>query len=217
MGTATFTVSVDLAVLAVRDGVLQALHEQPGHRWALPGRLLDVTVDLEAEVEQVLAAQAEHTGPVAHLEQVRAFGPHVQEHGGQGVSVGYLVLTGPTSSAVETECWAPVERLLASQQAAQVPAHREVLQAAVERLRSLLEHTTAAAALCAPTFTVPELHQVYEAVWGRPLDSRNFHRKITGATGFLEPTGERTTGTGRPAVLYRRGPATQLHPALSRE
>jgi 8-oxo-dGTP diphosphatase len=59
---------------------------------------------------------------------------------------------------------------------------------------------------------VGELREVYEAVWGLKLDPRNFHRKVTGAEGFLIEIGERTTREGgRPAMLYRAGPAEQLY------
>jgi 8-oxo-dGTP diphosphatase len=57
---------------------------------------------------------------------------------------------------------------------------------------------------------------VYEIVWGRRLDPGNFSRKVTGAEGFLVPTGERSRDGGRPAALYRPGPATSLHPPLLR-
>lgn len=53
--------------------------------------------------------------------------------------------------------------------------------------------------------------------WSEELDARNFHRKVTGVDGFLVATGKRTSGNGgRPAVIYRRGPATVLHPPILR-
>ena len=62
-----------------------------------------------------------------------------------------------------------------------------------------------------------DLVQTHEIVWGVTLDPRNFHRKITGTPGFLEPTGESTVGDrGRPAQLYRRGQATALQPPMLR-
>jgi 8-oxo-dGTP diphosphatase len=95
--------------------------------------------------------------------------------------------------------------------------HDAVLADGVERARAKLEYTPLAAAFCPPEFTVAELRRVYEAVWGRPLDPRNFHRKVTGARDFLVPTGGSTTRDGgRPAQLYRRGPARLLHPPLLR-
>ena len=58
---------------------------------------------------------------------------------------------------------------------------------------------------------------MYEIVWGFPLDPRNFHRKVTGTPGLLEPTGETTTrGGGRPAQLYTVGSTALLNPPILR-
>ena len=87
----------------------------------------------------------------------------------------------------------------------------------MERARAKLEYTSLAAALIPEPFTVNELREVYAAVWGVEPDPRNFHRKVTSADGFVVETDETTTrGGGRPARLYRRGPATQLHPRAPR-
>jgi 8-oxo-dGTP diphosphatase len=95
--------------------------------------------------------------------------------------------------------------------------HGTILRDGLERARAKLEYSPVATAFCEREFTVGELRAVYEAVWGTPLDPRNFHRKVTGAPGFLVETGERTTrGGGRPARLYRRGPATVVPPPITR-
>lgn len=52
-------------------------------------------------------------------------------------------------------------------------------------------------------FTLAELQEVYEVIYDKPLDKRNFRRKVLGL-GILEETGkERREGRGRPAALYR--------------
>ena len=95
--------------------------------------------------------------------------------------------------------------------------HDRILADGVERARAKLEYTPLATAFCPPEFTVAQLREVYEAVWGRRLDPRNFHRKVTGTPGFVDPTGRSTTGDrGRPAQLFRRGPAALLHPPMLR-
>jgi len=95
--------------------------------------------------------------------------------------------------------------------------HGCILADGVERARAKLEYTPLAAAFCPPEFTIAELRQVYEAVWGTALDPRNFHRKVTGTPGFVVETGAVTTRNGgRPAQLYRRGDAVLLHPAMLR-
>jgi 8-oxo-dGTP diphosphatase len=88
---------------------------------------------------------------------------------------------------------------------------------AAERARAKLEYSPLATAFCREPFTIGELRGVYEAVWGVPLDPRNFHRKVTSVEGFVVPTGERRRPpTGRPAALYRRGDATLLYPPMLR-
>ena len=87
----------------------------------------------------------------------------------------------------------------------------------MERARAKLEYTPLASAFCPAEFTIAELRTVYETVWGAPIDPRNFHRKVTTTEGFVTPTGRSTAGErGRPAQLYRRGPATVLYPPLLR-
>jgi 8-oxo-dGTP diphosphatase len=70
---------------------------------------------------------------------------------------------------------------------------------------------------CPPEFTIDQPRDVYETVWGTTLDPRNFHRKATGTPGFVIPAnGDTARGHGRPAQLYRKGPAATLYPPLLR-
>jgi 8-oxo-dGTP diphosphatase len=95
--------------------------------------------------------------------------------------------------------------------------HPQILADGVERTRAKLEYTPLATTFCEGEFTVAELRRVYEIVWGTELDSRNFHRKVTGTEGFLVPTGRTTTRDGgRPAQLYRPGQLRFLHPPMTR-
>lgn len=95
--------------------------------------------------------------------------------------------------------------------------HDQILAEAVEAARSRLEFTTVATAFCDEQFTIGDLRHVYEVVWGTPLDPRNFNRKVANTEGFVVATGgKRTPETGRPAALYRAGPARVLNPPLLR-
>jgi 8-oxo-dGTP diphosphatase len=114
--------------------------------------------------------------------------------------------------------WVPVAAALANRDGEALALdHGRILADGVERARATLEDTGYAAALCGETFTVADLHAVYEAVWGLELDRANFHRKVTGAPGFLTPTGEvREGGRGRPARVYRGDPRVTLSPPILR-
>jgi 8-oxo-dGTP diphosphatase len=112
--------------------------------------------------------------------------------------------------------WAPVDAAMSAPTGLAFD-HDQILADAVERAREKLEHTALATAFCGDTFTISELRRVYEVVWGVPLDPRNFNRKVTRTAGFLTPTGrKRASEPGRPAALYRRGPATALNPLMLR-
>ena len=88
----------------------------------------------------------------------------------------------------------------------------------LERARAKLEYTTLATTLAGDTFTLSDLHRIYEAIWGTKLDLANFRRKVLGTDGFVTPTGEKRVGAsgGAPAAIYRPGEGTTLNPPLAR-
>ncbi|WP_084481547.1 NUDIX hydrolase [Nocardia grenadensis] len=220
-------IAVDLAVLTVRDDTLQILLVERGTPpWqgslALPGGFLsDSREDLDAAAERELTEETGLDLGSAHLEQLRTYGSPDRDPRRRVVSICYLALV-PDLPAPEaggdarTAAWTPVESVLTSRTDLAFD-HEQIVADAIERARSKLEYTTLATRFCPPEFTVAELRRVYEIVWGEALDQRNFHRKITGTEGALIPTGEQTTRHGgRPAALYRSGPAIFLHPPILR-
>lgn len=220
-------IAVDLAVLTVRTGALQILLVERGIEpylgmFALPGGFLaSTTEDIDAAAARELTEETGLRPHGLHLEQLRTYGASDRDPRRRVITVCYLAFVPDLPSPVaggdaHASVWTPVEKVL-RKRAKLAFDHKKIIADAVERARSKLEYTTLAAGFCAPTFTVSDLRQVYEIVWGEELDPRNFHRKVTGVEGFLVPTGERTTRQGgRPAALYRKGPAQLLHPAILR-
>jgi 8-oxo-dGTP diphosphatase len=220
-----FAVTVDLVVLTIQADRLCVLVVTRGGepfagRRALPGGFVRPDEDLAAAARRELAEETGLGPGVGHLEQVASYGDPGRDPRMRVVSVAHLFL-GPDLAEprgggdAAAAAWVPVGELL--------PAgglafdHDRILADGVERARAKLEYTPLAAAFCPDEFTVNELRRVYEVVWGTPLDPRNFHRKITGTAGFLEPTGHTTIrGGGRPAQLYRRGGLELLNPPLMR-
>lgn len=221
-----FAVTVDVVLLTVREGVLSVLLVERGThpyrgRLALPGGFVGPAEDLEAAAVRRLEQETGVRRDVAHVEQLGAFGEPRRDPRMRVVSVAYLVfapdLPAPTPG-VNTSwvAWVPVKAVDPHRLAFD---HATVLEAGVERARAKLEYSPFATAFCGDELTVGELRRVYEAVWGVPLDPRNFHRKTTGTPGFLVPVGRDSApgpGGGRPAALYRRGDAQLLHPAMLR-
>jgi 8-oxo-dGTP diphosphatase len=217
-----FGVAVDLVVLTVIDGALQALLIERGEEpfageLALPGGFVHIDEGLDEAAARELG---EETGVrVAHLEQLATYGDPDRDSRMRVVSVAYLAMVPePPSPRAGTDAaaaaWRPVRDLAAEQLAFD---HHRILEDGIERARGKLEYTTLAAAFCPPEFTIAELREVYEAIWGEPLDPRNFSRKVLSSDGFVVPTQATTTrGGGRPARLYQAGRATELAPPIRR-
>ncbi len=218
-------VAVDLAVLTIRAEQLQILLVERGVEpfrgaLALPGGFLASALeDIEKAARRELAEETGLAADELHLEQLRTYGTPDRDPRRRVITVCYLAvlpnLPVPVAGGdADVARWVPVQTALSGPLAFD---HARIIFDALERTRSKLEYTTLATAFCPAEFTVTELRRVYEIVWGEQLEPRNFHRKVTGAEGFLVPTGERTIRNGgRPALLYRRGPAGLLHPALLR-
>ncbi|MET8452387.1 NUDIX domain-containing protein [Streptomyces sp. NPDC005209] len=220
-----FAVTVDLAVLTLRAGALHVLLVERGQepyagRWALPGGFVLPDESAETAARRELAEEtglADVTG--LHLEQSRTYSEPGRDPRMRVVSVAFTALLPDApephggGDAVQAR-WLPYDssRPLAFD-------HDRILADAHERVGAQLESTCLATAFCPPEFTLGELQQVYETVWGLALDRPNFRRKVLATPGFVEPVpgGARLTGgRGKPAALYRAGPATALHPPLLR-
>jgi 8-oxo-dGTP diphosphatase len=234
-----FAVTVDLVVLTVRDHALCALMVRRGEPpfqgfWALPGGFVRPDEGLIEAAARELAeetglrthgAAGQEPGVGAHLEQLATYGDPQRDPRMRVVSVAHLALapdlpTPRPGGDVRSARWAPVEELLGRGKDDGLLLafdHTRILADGVERARSKIEYSSLATAFCPAEFTVGELRQVYESVWGVSLDPRNFHRKVTGTPGFLVPAGGTTTRQGgRPAQLFRAGDATVLNPPMLR-
>lgn len=225
-GSPGMALAVDLAIFTVRHGQLQVLLIKRGNQPfaglpALPGGYVREGESLSEAALRELQEETGINGHRLHLEQLRAYGDPKRDPRGRVVSIAYLALgpdlPAPTAGTDAREAnWETVSSVLA-READLAFDHSVILRDALERARSQLEYTTAAAAFCAEPFTLTDLRHVYEAIWGTPLDPSNFRRKVTRAERFIEPTGQqRLPQIGRPAALYRRGTARLLYPPLMR-
>jgi 8-oxo-dGTP diphosphatase len=223
----TAAVTVDLIVLTVREDQLHVLliergiEPYPGE-FALPGGFILDHEDADEAALRELAEETSLDGRGLHLEQLRTYATPGRDPRGRVVTVAYLAIAPnlpvPTAGTdARHASWQPFDRIDCGDIELAFD-HAAILRDGVERARAKLEYTTLAAAFCGEVFTMSDLRRVYEVVWGVSIDPRNFHRKVVKTEGFVEPTGDKRPGeTGRPATLYRRGPATTLYPPMLRD
>jgi 8-oxo-dGTP diphosphatase len=81
--------------------------------------------------------------------------------------------------------------------------HQALLEQALEHLRRRLAEAPVCFELLPETFTLSELQALVETILGRPMDRRNFRRKVRELGLVDEAAGVRQEGAHRPAQLFR--------------
>jgi 8-oxo-dGTP diphosphatase len=229
-----FHVAVDYVVLTVRDGGLRVLlvrrvEAADAATYALPGGFVGRDEELEDAAVRELFEETRIRIAPPFSEQLRTYGAVGRDDRGRVVSVAYLAVTPDPGDPVSgtdaaSAAWVPVERFLAGEVRLEFD-HADILRDGIKRAGDKLEYTALALAFCPDEFTLPQLQRVYETIWGRELNRRNFYRDVTAARSFIEPAEgdgakEKKRAAherGRPARLYRGresalpdGPATVL-------
>lgn len=200
-------VAVDAIIFTVRNNKLHALliqmkkHPYEG-RWAFPGGLIGELETTEEAARRILKTQ---TGVEdVYLEQLATFDGPKRDPFGRVISVAYLALVPSehvvlkTTDRYEDVAWRPVDELpeLAYD-------HSRMASDAIRRLRAKLEYTNVAWSLLPEVFSLTELQNIYEAILDRPLDKRNFRKKML-SLRLLAASGKKRKGSAhRPAELYR--------------
>ena len=199
-------VTVDIVIFTVRERALQVLLVRRGvppfeGQHAIPGGFIHADESLE---EAALRELYEETGVRnVFLEQLYTFGDPQRDPRGRVITIAYYALIASDALSLIAGAdaaeagWFPVSQL-----PPQAFDHEQILKYAVERLRNKLEYTTVGFQLFPQKFTLSELQAVYEAILGRPLDKRNFRRKIA-LLGILKPLREWQKTGRKPAQLFR--------------
>lgn len=231
-----FAVTVDIAIFTLINnelGVVLIERGAPPFRGALalPGGFVKPEEDLlEAAVRELEEETALAIDP-ADLVQVGAYGAPNRDPRQRVVSIAFAALVANLdkpaggSDAASAAVY-PVHQVLArNAQALERPNpehllafdHGQILSDALRVVSQLIERTPLATHFCAPTFTLSELRQVYEAVWNEKLDAANFRKRILKADGFLVPTGDKRLpkgDRGRLAETYVCGNVKEISPPL---
>jgi 8-oxo-dGTP diphosphatase len=219
--------AVDLVILTLRASRLHVLLVERGVEpyqgaWALPGGFLNhAEEDLAAAAHRELAEEASMDVDTLHLENLGVYGAPERDPRGRVVSVAYLAiapeLPEPTAGTDAAGArWQRTDQVLSGELELAFD-HREIVADGVERARTKLERSSLATAFCGPTFTITDLQRVYEAVWGMPLEPRNFYRKVQKSSGFIVAADtDRKVTNGRPARLFKAGPRKDLYPPMVR-
>lgn len=199
-------VTADTVIFTIDEGGLKILLAKRKYSpftnwWALPGVFLLKKESTEAAARRGLK---EKTGiKVSYLEQLYTFDSPFRDPRGHVISITYFALA-PKSlinlnnrGDTQTPTLFPINKLpkLAFD-------HKKIINYALSRLRSKLEYTNVVYSLLPAHFTLTELQDAYEAIFGKKLDKRNFRKKFL-SLNLIRPTKRILQGAkARPAHLF---------------
>jgi 8-oxo-dGTP diphosphatase len=200
------SVTVDLVIFTIAENDLKVLLVRRGGepfkgRWALPGGFVEIDESLESAAARELEEEVGVRN--VYLEQLYTFGAPDRDPRGRVISVAYFALTDAESQKIAAASDAADAAWHSVFKPPQLAFdHKKILDYAVWRLRNKIEWTTVGYELLPRKFTLSELQRVYEIILQKPVDKRNFRKKILAQGQIQELNETRADVAHRPAKLY---------------
>ena len=177
----TFLVAVDCIVFGFDGRELKLLLIKRGFppaegEWSLMGGFLKSEESIDEAAERVLKKL---TGLCnVYMEQLRAYGEVSRDPGRRVVSIGYYALIKIDEYDEDLvkkyhARWFPIDnfpRLIFD--------HNEMVDHALRRLQRKAQNQPIGFKLLPQKFTIPQLQKLYEAIFRKEFDKRNFRKKI---------------------------------------
>jgi 8-oxo-dGTP diphosphatase len=170
------------------------------NKWSLIGSFVNAGESVSVAAKRVLQESTGLTN--VFMEELGCFGAHDRDPGDRVVSMAHYALI----RLEERE-----EQLVESYQAHwfdvdDIPElildHKQMVKAALEKLKRKARYQPIGFELLPQKFTIPQLKNLYDAIYEKKLDRRNFRKKIL-ASGVLKKLEEKDKSTSKKgAFLY---------------
>ncbi|MEM6343711.1 MAG: NUDIX domain-containing protein [Bacteroidota bacterium] len=198
--------AVDCVIFGYQDGELKLLIfkrevEPLAGQWSLIGRIVEKNEAIEEAAHKVLK---DITGlDKVFLEQLYSFGSVSRDPGARVVSIVYWSLTQSTANQEIKIADHEAQWVSFNEIPQLVLDHNQMVKMAIEKLREYARYRPIGFELLPSQFTLPQLLKVYEAIYQRKIDDRNFRKKML-ASGLLIKLDKKDKSTSKKgAFLYK--------------
>ena len=199
------SVTADIVIFTIKDNDLKVLLVKRKiapfkDNWALPGGFVRIDESLEDAAKRELK---EETGVKdVYLEQLFSFGDPKRDPRGRVITIAYIALINSeniklkATTDVSDAQWFSIKKIpqLAFD-------HKKILDYSLKRLKWKFEYTTIAFSLLPKKFTMSDLQKIYEIVFNKKFDKRNFSKKIS-SLDIVKEEGIKKDVSHRPPMLY---------------
>lgn len=201
-----FYVGIDCIIFGFDKGELNLLllkrnFEPAKGQWSLMGGFVQENESADKAAQRVLS---ELTGlKEVYMEQIGAFSQINRDPGERVISIAYYALININEYDMElvhkhNAYWVNVNNIPEL-----IFDHAEMVQQARHIMKQKVSRNPIGFNLLPELFTLPQLQSLYEAIYGEPIDKRNFRKRVA-EMDFIEPTDQiDKTGSKKGARLYK--------------
>lgn len=202
-------ITVDIVMLTVKNGLLRILLNKRSKDpfkgyYTLPGGFVTHDKSLNTAANEMLERDTNIKG--AYLEQLYTFGDVGRDSRGRIITVAYYALIDYSkfnivfSGKYDDVGWFSLDEIKKLKIGFD---HKDILDVAIDRIKNKIEYTNIVFQLLPEKFTLAELQEVYETILEKPIDKRNFRKKIAELDMLEELNEYKKVGRMRPAQYHR--------------
>lgn len=215
-----FHVAVDSIILGYDEGgrelkilLLKRKFQPAMGEWSLMGGFLKSDESIDDAAKRILHQLTGLSN--VYMEQLYSFGEIDRDPGDRIISVAYFALIKINDSDLELvknhgATWIPISDLPQL-----IFDHNQMVERALKKLQVRARTQPIGFELLPEKFTIPQLQGLYEAIYNKPLDKRNFRRKLL-AMNLLEKLEEKEKESSRKGAWYYRFDAGKYEDLLKR-
>lgn len=215
-----FHVAVDSIIFGYDEGgrelklLLLKRNFQPARgEWSLMGGFVTKNESINDAAKRILNQLTGLTD--VYMEQLYTFGEVERDPGDRIISIAYFALIKINASDLELvknhgATWIPI-----SSMPRLIFDHEAMVERALKKLQIRARTQPIGFELLPDKFTIPQLQGLYEAIYNKTLDKRNFRRKLL-TMDLLEKQEEKEKESSRKGAWYYRFDQKKYQDLLNR-
>ena len=170
--------------------------------WTLPSAPLDTQTTIEENAHKIYKSMTNLDE--TYMFQSKVFSDLNRDPNNRIIGISFIAITDKTLTDIKQDnkevAWFDVEEL---------PKlgfdHANIIEVVTKEVKNkIIANYNGMLLACFPSdFTLPELQNFYQSVLGKPIGSRNFHKKYVNQELVIDTGFKTSKGSGRPGTLYR--------------